>query len=86
MVASDEVGEERAEGREESVTMLGTSGGVVELAGGVGGVGIGLGSEVGLPFRSEFPEVVPEAGEVGPSAGGILLGAVAEHLAGELGG
>ena len=36
-----------------------------------------------MPLRGEFSEVVPEAGEVGPLAGGVAVRAFGEHFAGE---
>jgi hypothetical protein len=67
--------------------VLRPGGGVIDLSGNIINVGICLGLEVFLPFRREFPEVMPESGEVAPVVGGFGGGRVwGKHFGSELGG
>lgn len=86
MVSRDCVGENVAENRVSFNRVLSSCGGVIDGADGVSLMRVGFGFEVGLPLGGEFTEVVPEAGEVAPLAGGFAIGARREHLGGELGG
>ena len=64
--------------------VLGTGRRVIDFSSDFGGMGIGFGDEVGLPFWGEFAEIMPEAGEVAPLVGGFgFLGVGREHFGGE---
>src|SRR5690606_21636504 len=88
VMAGDEVGDETAELGDVFIGALGAGGGMVHFTGEVVAVQIlGFGREVGLPLRSEFPEVVPETGETAPVGGGCgVFGASGEECGGEVGG
>ena len=85
VVSGNGGGDEVAKGR-DCDRVFGSGCGMIDFFQDFVTVGIGGGLKVGLEFVREFPEVVPEAGEVGPLAEGFPFGSFGEHVGGEAGG
>lgn len=83
VMPGDEVAQQRTTGLDVQGEDC-SGGGVVDYSGNIGGMRIGLGGEVGLPFRGKLPEIVPEACEAAPLFTDFPAGAWRKHLGSEM--
>jgi len=88
MMTSDEIAQKIAKWWER-MRESGSRGGMVFLprraAFAFGGMCIGFGSKVSLPFRRELSQIMPKPREVSPLTGGVAIWTGRKHFGGELG-